>query len=126
MTYAARITALPLPTEAQVVAAARVLNKRAAEACNVDEEDSWKTYGDEYKDDAREALQAAAIAAEPDTELTALRARVGELERALTDLLASDRANQSEIVGRDVDGHPLNASGVARLQALAAINKEKL
>ena len=53
-----------LPTDAQVVAAARVLNKRAAEACNVDEEDSWKTYGEEYKDDAREALRAA-LATQP-------------------------------------------------------------
>jgi phosphoglucomutase len=42
-----------------VVAAARVLNARAAEACMIDAEDSWKTYGDEYLEDAHAALEAA-------------------------------------------------------------------
>jgi hypothetical protein len=46
-------------TDYMVVAAARVLNKRAADACNIDEADSWNIYGDEYISDARAALEAA-------------------------------------------------------------------
>lgn len=46
-------------TDEMVVAAARELNKRAAEACNVDEADSWNIYGDEYIEDARAVLEAA-------------------------------------------------------------------
>lgn len=46
-------------TDEMVVAAARSLNKRAAQACNVDEADSWNLYGDEYIEDARAALEAA-------------------------------------------------------------------
>jgi hypothetical protein len=46
-----------------------------------------------------------------------------ELLEALQALLESERSNSSEIVGRDVDGHPLNAAGVARVQARSAIAK---
>lgn len=50
----------PLPlTDASVVAAARVLCKRVAVACNIDVDDNWKTYGDMYLEDARQALGAA-------------------------------------------------------------------
>lgn len=41
------------------IAAARVLNARASEACNTDVEDGWKVYGDEYIKDADAALNAA-------------------------------------------------------------------
>ena len=44
-----------------VVAAARVLCNRMADACEVDYEDSWKTYGDDYLDDAKAALDAAGV-----------------------------------------------------------------
>lgn len=46
-------------TEEQVTAAARVLNKRIAESCGLDEADMWKLHADFMKDDARAALQAA-------------------------------------------------------------------
>jgi hypothetical protein len=42
-----------------VTAAARALNKRQAEACGVDKNDHWKFYGDDIKEDARAALEAA-------------------------------------------------------------------
>jgi hypothetical protein len=57
------------------------------------------------------------------TELRRLHAVNAELLEALQALLESERSNSSEIVGRDVDGHPLNAAGVARVQARAAIAK---
>lgn len=44
-----------------------------------------------------------------------------DLLAALQAWLASDRADQSIIAGHDVDGHPLNAAGVARVKARAAI-----
>ena len=44
---------------------------------------------------------------------------------ALEELLASDRADQNAIVGRDVDGHPLKAAGVARMNARAVIRAAK-
>ena len=43
-----------------VVAAARALNSRAAEQCNVDPEDQWKVYGEAFLQDAEAALTAAA------------------------------------------------------------------
>lgn len=46
-------------TDAMVVAAARVLNARLAEACNINADDQWKIHGDDFKEDARAALQAA-------------------------------------------------------------------
>jgi hypothetical protein len=46
-------------TDDMVVAAARALNKAHCQACNVDEEDSWKVYGNDYLHDARIALTAA-------------------------------------------------------------------
>ncbi len=52
-----------------------------------------------------------------------LIAAAPELLEALQELLASDRAKPFEIVGRDTDGHPLNAAGVARKKARAAIAK---
>ena len=46
-------------TDEMVTAAARALNKRQAEACGVDKNDHWKFYGDDIKEDARAALEAA-------------------------------------------------------------------
>jgi len=48
-----------VPTEAQVLAAARELCKIHAGQCQVDEQDTWKVYGDQFKDDARAALTVA-------------------------------------------------------------------
>ena len=42
-----------------VVAAARVLAQRAAAQCNVDAEDNWKVYGEDYLQEAEAALNAA-------------------------------------------------------------------
>ena len=46
-------------TDAMVVAAARVLNKRAAKACNADTDDQWRWYSEGFKNDARAAVAAA-------------------------------------------------------------------
>jgi len=51
------------PTDAQIVAAARALNKRHAELCNVNEADSWNIQADDFKADAIAALTAAGIPA---------------------------------------------------------------
>lgn len=50
-----------LLTKDQIIAAARELNRRAAEACNIDEEDSWKIYGDGYIEDVHAAIDAAML-----------------------------------------------------------------
>jgi len=47
--------------KAMVVAVARCLNARAAEACGVDAQDQWKFYGDLYIEDAKAALEAADV-----------------------------------------------------------------
>ena len=44
-----------------IVAAARVLNARAAEQCDVDAEDQWKVYGEGFLLDAEAALIAAGV-----------------------------------------------------------------
>ncbi len=64
-----------------VVAAARVLCKRGAEICNVDEADSWEAYGADYLEDA--ALALAAAAPETAAERDRLRALNAELVEAL-------------------------------------------
>ena len=46
-------------TDEMVVAAARVLNERQADACGVDRDDQWAIYSDEFKDDALAMLKAA-------------------------------------------------------------------
>ena len=52
------------PTHAQVIAAARVLAARHANVCCVDADDVWKTYSQDFIDDAQAALEAAAAAQE--------------------------------------------------------------
>lgn len=47
------------PTQEQIVAGAKALNKRTAEACAVDEGDQWKVYSEEFIKDARIVLTAA-------------------------------------------------------------------
>ena len=56
-------------------------------------------------------------------ELRRLNSVNSDLLEALQELLASERSNSFVIVGRDTDGHPLNAAGVARGKARAAIAK---
>jgi hypothetical protein len=56
-------------------------------------------------------------------ELRRLHSVNAELLEVLQELLASERSNSFVIVGRDTDGHPLNAAGVARGKARAAIAK---
>jgi hypothetical protein len=61
---------------------------------------------------------------EPEHEANArLIAAAPELLQALQEMFAAERANSLEIVGRDIDGHPLNAMGVARKNARAALAK---
>ena len=47
----------PLSDE-MVVAAARVLNERQADACGVNRDDQWAIYCDDFKADARAMLEA--------------------------------------------------------------------
>ena len=47
------------PTQKQIVAGARALGKRTAAACEIDENDQWKVYGEELIEDARAVLTAA-------------------------------------------------------------------
>jgi hypothetical protein len=42
-----------------VVSAARAMNKRMADQCNVDADDQWKLYGDDMLSDAKAILDAA-------------------------------------------------------------------
>ena len=46
-------------TDEMVVAAARMLNERQADACGVDKDDQWKMYGQDFIEDARAMLEAA-------------------------------------------------------------------
>jgi hypothetical protein len=55
--FAAPQSAVPL-TDAQVVAAARVLCKQHSDGCGVDNHDAWTFYSDDFKRDAREVLIA--------------------------------------------------------------------
>jgi hypothetical protein len=45
-------------TEDQIVTVARALADRSADACNVNREDNWKIYGDDFIEDARAAIAA--------------------------------------------------------------------
>jgi hypothetical protein len=47
------------PSQEQIVAGAKALNKRTAEICEIDERDQWKVYGEELIEDARAVLTAA-------------------------------------------------------------------
>ena len=62
--YADVLAAAPAVVQAEVSAAkvsaaARVLADRSAEACNVDKDDNWKVYSEDFIEDARAALEAA-------------------------------------------------------------------
>ena len=46
-------------TDKMVLIAARVMSDRQADACNIDKEDQWKVYGQNFIDDARAMLEAA-------------------------------------------------------------------
>jgi hypothetical protein len=45
-------------TEDQIVTVARALADRSADACNVNREDNWKIYGNDFIEDARAAIAA--------------------------------------------------------------------
>lgn len=47
------------PTQEQIIAGAKALNKRSAEICEIDEGDQWKVYGEELIEDAHAVLIAA-------------------------------------------------------------------
>jgi hypothetical protein len=47
------------PTQQQIIAGAKALNKRTAEICEIDEDDQWKVYGEELIKDATTVLTAA-------------------------------------------------------------------
>jgi hypothetical protein len=47
------------PTQEQIVAGAKALNKYTAMVCGVDKDDQWKVYGEELIKDATTVLTAA-------------------------------------------------------------------
>lgn len=47
------------PTQEQIIAGAKALGKRTAQACEIDEGDQWKVYSEELIEDARAVLTAA-------------------------------------------------------------------
>lgn len=47
------------PTQEQIIAGAKALGKRTAQACEIDEGDQWKVYSEELIEDARVVLTAA-------------------------------------------------------------------
>ena len=47
------------PTQEQIIAGAKALGKRTAQACEIDEGDQWKVYSEELIEDARTVLTAA-------------------------------------------------------------------
>ena len=47
------------PTQQQIIAGAKALGKRTAQACEIDEGDQWKVYSEELIEDARAVLTAA-------------------------------------------------------------------
>lgn len=47
------------PTQNQIIAGAKALNKRTANACGVDEVDQWKVYDEAFIEDSRLVLTAA-------------------------------------------------------------------
>lgn len=47
------------PTQEQIIAGAKALGKRTAQACEIDEGDQWKVYGEELIEDSRAVLTAA-------------------------------------------------------------------
>lgn len=47
------------PTKEQIIAGAKALGKRSAEACEIDEGDQWKVYSEELIEDASVVLTAA-------------------------------------------------------------------
>lgn len=51
-------------TDAMVIAAARALCRRHADACETNEQDTWNLYAEDFKEDARRALHAAIRATE--------------------------------------------------------------
>lgn len=53
------------PSDDQILAAARALNKLQADSCGVDEADSWKLYGNSYIIDAATVLRAAFTPQQP-------------------------------------------------------------
>ena len=73
--------------------------------------------------DAEDDQVVATMSDSATPEQANLLAAAPDLLEALQELLAAERANSLEIVGRDTDGHPLNAAGVARKKARAAIAK---
>lgn len=47
------------PTQEQIIAGAKALGKRTAQACEIDEGDQWKVYSEELIEDSRVVLTAA-------------------------------------------------------------------
>jgi hypothetical protein len=85
------------PTEAQIVAAARALNKRHARLCGVNEADSWNIQSDDFREDAFDALTAA-LAATPAPAAPNVHAKINKrgVEALIDDLLKAVREDAFE------------------------------
>lgn len=75
----------PVQTDAQILAAARALNKQCCAECGTDEEDSWKLYGNSYIVDAGLALRAAQALDLRDDVIATLRGQVADLQALCDD-----------------------------------------
>lgn len=85
-----------VPTEAQIVAAARTLNKLSANSCNVDEADQWALYGNTFRAEAKAALESALTAAPQAPALDAGVVRDAERYRFIRD------ANRSDCISHEI------------------------
>jgi hypothetical protein len=56
------VSAAGVLTDEQITAAARALSNHNADVCNVNREDNWMIYGDDFRESAKVALLAAASA----------------------------------------------------------------
>lgn len=61
-------------TERQISAAGRAMSDASADKCNIDREDNWRVYGEDFIAEARLALNAALRAAPPPLVVAALPA----------------------------------------------------
>lgn len=105
-----------------VSAMAKVLSDRAASACCVDPDDNWKIYGQEYIEDVRAMLSAAAHPAERQEqgEVQRLRDVLDEYERQTKALPC-----QHEIPERGCSTYNWCMSVIRDLRAMLAASTEQ-
>jgi len=97
------------------------IEKAARGMCDADTGSDWDDLEasdqENYRYDAEAALKAV--------DYFTLRARLDAMVEAGEALLLARSRGGSKIVGRDTDGHPLNAEGVAARDLRAALTAAK-